>query len=340
MVIVLYHDKCLDGTVAAYNMWTKYGNDQIYIPVNYSPLHKLDPEECLRKILDTPIDRQFTDIAKDISSLDEEDLKDYDLYIVDFCFPATHLKLFTEKFKRVTVLDHHRTALDDIGEEFELITEHDNGTKIFSLDASKSSVVVFNMNYSGAELSWMYVKNSLGDMDPRETMGELTLFVGDRDLWNFSYPETKDFTSGLHFLDYKSFRDVHYDLDVTKCIKLGNIVNRKRQTLIEDMVRSSLMDIDIRMDGETYKGALLNNTDASLVSDGSEHLRSLGYDIVISYGINKKGEVGISLRSRKGVDCSKVARMYSGGGHQQASGGRMTREELMDIISTSLIEVN
>lgn len=338
-VMCLYHANCSDGTFAAKAVWDEYRtNDVAFIPVNYNPLNKLTPEEALQEILKTPKYKQFKETANDYSGLKLTDLDTVELFIVDFSFPTEHMRYFADVFKRVILLDHHKTARDDVAKDFELITVAENGTEIYNLDQESSSALIFNMNFSGAELTSMYFHNLLSHDDPRSHLDKKTLLVGDRDLWKFEYPETKEYTSGMYFSNYNSFKELE-EHTVEGVMELGRVVNRNKLGSIRKLRGTSLMDIEVVIEGTSYKGGIWNNSDASITSEGADYLRNQGYDIIISYYVLKDNVVSMSLRSKEGVNCSIVANHYNGGGHISSAGGNTDMTELCRILTEKRIEV-
>ena len=50
MKVILYHAHCTDGLFSAYSLWKAFGNDALYIPVNYKPIQDQTPQEALQYI--------------------------------------------------------------------------------------------------------------------------------------------------------------------------------------------------------------------------------------------------------------------------------------------------
>ena len=87
-----------------------------------------------------------------------------EIYVVDFSFPRADLIAMHEKAGKLLVLDHHKTAEEDL---------------------SGLDFCVFDMNRSGAGLTWDVLVGG-----PRPLMIDL---IEDRDLWTFRFPATKFF---------------------------------------------------------------------------------------------------------------------------------------------------
>ena len=79
-VQVLYHENCDDGFGAAYAAWTKFGENAIYVPVQYG---KPAPEI----------------------------IQGSDLYILDFSFDVETLEKMRLISDSILVLDHHESAM-------------------------------------------------------------------------------------------------------------------------------------------------------------------------------------------------------------------------------------
>ena len=97
------------------------------------------------------------------------------------------------------------------------------------------------------------------------------------------------------------------------------------------------------MNGEEYRALFVNNSDPGIISDlgakgyGDEKLNT---PIVISY--SHRGDVNVmmmSLRSRKDVDVLPIAKMFGGGGHNQACGCSPTFEQWLEIFTTNTLIV-
>src|SRR5215213_7682080 len=83
--VVLYHGPdCPDGFGAAYAAWTVLGDGATYVPVNYGK--------------GPPPAAQVADR----------------LFILDFSYPIETLLALADACEAVVVLDHHKTALEEV----------------------------------------------------------------------------------------------------------------------------------------------------------------------------------------------------------------------------------
>ncbi len=86
-LVILYHNKCVDGFGGAYAAWKKYGDSVEYIPVAYGkPL--------------------------------PEHLEGRDLILVDFCYEQPEMDALKAVAKSIVVLDHH-AGVEGVATQFE-----------------------------------------------------------------------------------------------------------------------------------------------------------------------------------------------------------------------------
>jgi uncharacterized protein len=92
------------------------------------------------------------------------------IYIVDFSFPRETIELWLEMGKQISVLDHHKTAQEMIG-DVSTFSRH------FEFN--------FDLKESGATIAWKYFNH---DREPPAFLQ----YVRDRDLWNHALPMTEE----------------------------------------------------------------------------------------------------------------------------------------------------
>ena len=83
---ILFHDKCPDGSLAAYTAWLKFGKDATYIPRSYYDNY--------------------------VETIDEGDT----VYLLDFCVDRKLLLDWYDRAESLLVLDHHVTAEKEVGD--------------------------------------------------------------------------------------------------------------------------------------------------------------------------------------------------------------------------------
>lgn len=217
------------------------------------------------------------------------DVTDKVVYVLDFSYPRAVLLGMKAKAKSLLVLDHHKTAEADLKD----------------LDFA-----VFDMDRSGCMIAWGHFA---GGFPPKALV-----FIQDRDLWQFKFPETRDFCAGLRRA-MKDFRDIHY-LDTEETIALGAAINAEFDRDL-DTLEKRAHTFMVYADGVKRFG-LAVNAPAKYASELGNRLakRSNTAGLVYSYdGFRKEWQY--SLRSTdEGLDVSSIAKLYGGGGHRNAAG--------------------
>ena len=225
-------------------------------------------------------------------------------YFVDFSFKRDKMIQLAELVDRIVVIDHHKTA------EAELINLPENVE------------VNFNMNESGATLTWLYFYD--------EPIPEIFEYIKDRDLWNWKLPYSREISEALAFLvkpnDINSFRDNAF-IGITALKEIGSTLLKKKN----QQVQSKLSKVqDLTLCDIEFKA--INVT---------ENISELGNEICIEYNkpalmyfITQDMKVICSLRSINELpDVSKVATIFGGGGHRNASGFTVSLQTfLQDIL--------
>lgn len=263
--LVIYHANCLDGFGAAFAAYLYFSGKGVAADY-FAAKHGNEPPPCDGR----------------------------EVYIVDFSYKRPLLKQICAVAEKVTILDHHISAQQDLEG---LADEHDNLT------------VVFDMDKSGAVLTWEHFHES---PPPR-----LLQHVQDRDLWRFELDGTDEINTAL--MSYPMTFDFWQELLSSKerlgeLCREGETINRFRRQLIEQYKNRAVIS---RIAG--YQVPVVNAPHAII----SELLGELAEDYPFAAGFQDYGSKrSWSLRSRRegGEDVAKIAEMFGGGGHRNAAG--------------------
>lgn len=336
MKVVLFHKNCKDGLFSAFSFWKKYGcKDVMYIEINYKPIQDMEPMEALEYIFNGYIKKpcslnsavyEFKD-----NKVTVEDMKDMELYVVDYSFPVKHFKTYIPLFKSILVLDHHKTAIDEYTNQF-YHTEGKNGWMF--IKPSENSEIVFSTHESGAKLTYMFLN------EDKEVPSYIEL-ISDRDLWTFKLENSKKFHHGLMLHELNDFNviDTLMNSFLNDIVNIGGKYEVALLERIEKIIRSNVIDITVKIAGQEYKCGLVNSY-LDIASDLCDSvIYNHGYDISIAYTMQKNADVSCSVRSRKGIDSSKISLMYGGGGHANSSGFHFSLDELNSVLKKKFIIV-
>ena len=277
VTMVIYHGPvCTDGygsrfAIEHYNKLNSYDRDIKYIPCNYG--HP------------------------------PPDVTGHHVAIVDFSFKYPILIEMIKQANGLIVIDHHKTARDDLSE----------------IDTSHK---IFDMNHSGAFLTWKWCF-------PDEPVPLLIRYIEDRDLWRnemdnsmafaqwfFSVP--KEYDQYLKYLDSEL---------VCEMIQLKGIPQKEvNDKIVNDVVPFAcpkFMEFRDRKKNRYYHFIAHVNTNVLISDVGNAIFNQFPLvDASCIYYINDWSDsVKYSLRSTYDrADVSKLASMFGGGGHRNAAG--------------------
>ena len=261
--LVIFHFPCPDGFGAAYAAWRHFGNTAEYVGADHG-------------------------IATELN------VQGRDVFVLDFSFPKPRLEAMRQAAKSLLILDHHKTAQEDL---------------------SDFPGTIFDMSKSGARLAWEY-------FHPGQCLPKLLAYVEDRDLWNWELPESKDFLAYLDTLpfDFTIWDELaHIDgEELQKLLISGRAMNAKYDHLATQMAEGAE---PVRLSGVV--GSKLNAS--SLFTSKLGELLYLSNGTFALLWRIEKGLLCVSLRAKKGsIDVAEIARQYGGGGHEAAAAFRLT----------------
>jgi oligoribonuclease NrnB/cAMP/cGMP phosphodiesterase (DHH superfamily) len=246
--------------------------------------------------------RQYGDPVGDI------EYEGRDVIMVDFSFDREVLIEMNEKAKSLLVLDHHKTAQERLeGLPF----------------------AIFDMERSGAGLAYDHL---LGDgtappVDGRSHRHWLVDYVEDRDLWRFDLAHSKAINAGI--ASYP--RNLESWEEMSK--RNPQDLRAEGYTLLrsEDGAVKALARFGAEREIEGHKVLVVNSS--SLQSRIGEELAQ-GRPFGVVYFLTGDGDVVVSLRSRgeTGIDVSKIAKKFGGGGHARAAGFKLSLDDARFII--------
>ncbi|KAJ7975333.1 DHHA1 domain protein [Quillaja saponaria] len=310
---ILYHYPCPDGVVAAlaaHLYFSATSNPVIFFPNTvYSPL----------RIEQLPLN----EIG--------------DLYLLDFVGPSGFVQEISSKVDRVVILDHHKTAFEQLGNDA-------------SIDGNVIKVI--DVKRSGATIAFDYFKEKLirsldndygkAEVDSKcrsvlwefERVQPLFEYIEDGDLWKWSRQNSKAFSSGFKDLNIEydvrlnpSLFDQLLALDLDFLISQGMVSLSHKQRLIDDVLSQSY---EIALGGGAYGRCMAVNADSvselrselgHQLAAKSQNLELRGIGAVV-YRVPELGNdqlLKISLRSVKDEDTTAISQGFGGGGHQNAS---------------------
>lgn len=264
---VIYHAGCADGFGAAWTAWRSLGDQDVhYHPASYG---------------NTPV--RMAPGSR--------------VYILDFSYPReTMLDLAAQH--EVTLLDHHETAMADIGD---------------------LPGCAFDTSTCGAVMAWRHFS------EPGSEMPEILGYIEDRDLWRWELEDSREVSAALESMP-RGFQEweekfggtrVYGKITIRMMAVQGEGILRGNQRLLDRIAANTVMRT---VGGHT---APVVNTPV-LVSEACERLLEMypSAPFAAAWYETGEGRTRWSLRSRApdGMDVSLVAKQLGGGGHPHAAG--------------------
>jgi oligoribonuclease NrnB/cAMP/cGMP phosphodiesterase (DHH superfamily) len=275
---------CTDGFGAAYAAWCRFKDTADYIPcVHNEPAPNFDGYETV--------------------------------YFVDFAYPLASMLEIAAKVKKVVVIDHHKTNIENLQD---LPTLMDNVECVFDLERS-GAMMTFNYFFPEKRPYW------------------LLYYIQDNDLWQFKLDNSKAITRALRTYEQEfdvwdqlmRYEDYAYQVMVTKGLPLEYEFERNVAALVkeENVGYVTLYGYNVRavncpVEFSSEVGHALaksNDTELDHWGPDDEYYTAFG----VAYSLIGD-EVFISLRSVGDFDVSAVAQLYGGGGHKNAAGCKMS----------------
>jgi uncharacterized protein len=291
--LVIYHANCPDGFGAAWAAWRYFNRDAELVPASYG---KPPPDVAGREV-----------------------------YVVDFSYPATQLiDMATEGHAaNVTVLDHHITAYENISKHFGFDWEGtQNPQSADYVDATMPLHYVFDLNHSGAVMTWQYLFGA--QLPPPE----LLLHIEDRDLWKFELPNTRTILAALGSYDQDiNVWDELMAANLEELLHDGKAIERKYQKDVKNITETTR-----RMGQIGGYNVPVANCPGQYASDVGA-LLAVGHSFAATYYDTDSGRK-FSLRSLKdgGLDVAAIAQKFGGGGHKNAAGFSVERDSELGMM--------
>lgn len=280
MTLCIYHGNCADGFGAAWVVRKALGDGVEFHPGVYG-----QP-------------------APDVTGRD--------VLMVDFSYKRPVLNEIASKARTVLILDHHKTAAEDLaglpppldGPYNPAAMEHWQR----ECNSPNALHALFDMDRSGAGICWDF-------FFPDKPRPRLIDHIEDRDLWRFKLPQTREIQAAVFSYPYDfSLWDDLTAGPVGRFAVEGKAIERKHFKDIDELL--GVCQRRMKIGGHDVPVASLPYT---LTSDAG-HKMATGEPFAACYWDTPNGRV-FSLRSTdEGMDVSEIAKQYGGGGHRNAAG--------------------
>ena len=327
--LVIYHANCTDGFGAAFAAWLKLGDNAEYLPMDYlkatdgvAEFHKR-----VKRVKRVKIDCSISERA---------------VYILDFSLPRVVMDWLFSHAKRVTWLDHHKTAFEMWCGGVPPVGYYDSRTT-----ALENHYILLDNNKSGAMLAWEY-------FHPGTKVPMLIQHIDDRDRWQFKLEGSKEFHAALASYQPWTFEqwEAHFLVGNIRLNALkdeGRAILRAHNKNVQAALKQARQCVIIPAiidSAASYKApwvwgnsaelgdfcfasGLAANAPPFLASDLGHELANKSGTFGLVWSMAGDGQIHCSLRSNGDYDVSMIAKCFGGGGHRTAAGFSTDFDTLM-----------
>ena len=237
------------------------------------------------------------------------DCTDAIVYMVDFSYKRDVVKEMCKVARKVYHIDHHVSAIEDLKPLWRYNEQE---------DFCDNFAPYQDVTMSGAMLAWRFLYGSSKEIPL------LLRHIQDRDLWKFELAGTREIAAALFSYDwtFSLFDDLMFgSLGVTNLIAEGVALERKHMKDVRALIASGMRLASI--DGIVVP---VLNVPHMYASDAGHIMATENANpglFAATYMDTPKGRI-YSLRSTEdGMDVSKIAERFGGGGHKHAAGFTM-----------------
>jgi oligoribonuclease NrnB/cAMP/cGMP phosphodiesterase (DHH superfamily) len=269
--LVIYHKNCLDGFAAAW---------------------------CFHRIAQLNIYPQGIDFHAASYNKEPPNVRDRDVFIVDFSYPRDVTEKMLQDVLNLTILDHHESAIRNL-----------EGLVHYKLK------MILDKSRSGARIAWDFCFGNWAE--PPMVLKH----IEDRDLWLFHLPNTRHIAAvvALGGFDFKEYDKLMLDPDMDRLIEAGMILDKHQQKAVKDLANHARPMV--------IGGHMVPCVNAPFMfASDIGNLLSEDVPFAASYFDSEHSRM-FSLRSRPGgLNVSLIAERYNGGGHEHAAGFKVDRD--------------
>lgn len=230
-----------------------------------------------------------------------------EVLMVDFSVPSNVLENLLEE-KKVIIIDHHEKAEKHLGKYIgsELLAKHGGD-------------IVFDMNHSGAILSWNY-------FNKYSKVPLLLEYIEDRDLWKWEMEDSQAISiwlnSEVNFSDIKlnEFANIvkRIEYNIHAIIPSGRAMVKYKDGLVNCIVKNAIVK-RVKIGENIYEVPIVNSS--VLQSEvGNVISRNYPFGIVFYENVENLKTIYSLRSSPDGLNVSEIAECYGGGGHKHAAG--------------------
>lgn len=303
--LCIYHSNCADGFGAAWVVRRFFGADGVDF---HAGVYQNEPPEVIGRTV----------------------------VLVDFSYKRDVLLKMAERSNGVLVLDHHKSAIEDLAADRNYIVDLNTYSGpvtwkrfIENCQIDQCEGAPYGRVYTAADMQRSGVGLAWDFFFPDVPRPALINHIEDRDLWLFKLDGTREIQANVFSWPYDfEVWDRLMAADTASLRAEGAAIERKHFKDIDELLRVTTRRMKIG--GHVVPVANLPYT---FSSDAAGKLAE-GQPFAACYMDTPDGRV-FSLRSRsEGLDVSEIAKQYGGGGHKNAAGFKVGYERLAEFLPT------
>lgn len=233
---------------------------------------------------------------------DTYDLTNVDnLIMLDYTVKANFMRKICEQVENVLVIDHHKSAESDLKE----------------CENIENLKMVFDMNKSGAVLSWEY-------FNPDKAVPQILKYIQDRDLWQHTLDGSRQVSAYLFQYvlgDMTQLIELFDYFTIDTMVKIGGVILTCHNKMVDQIIKNTILTDFDGVEVLVVNSPILQSEIGDCLNQSIEDNKSSAKYVMIRHE-TVEHEV-YSLRSRGEFDVSEVAVKHGGGGHVSSAGFRM-----------------
>jgi oligoribonuclease NrnB/cAMP/cGMP phosphodiesterase (DHH superfamily) len=247
--------------------------------------------------------------------LEIESLKDKDIIMADVSMPMEDMLKISAIAKSFLWIDHHKSAIED----FKAIQD------IHNIES------VLEIGTAACELTWRTLFSSRNTPNTVKILGDYDVWRNeDQHIWN---TRTLPFQYGMrlrcnsldsfpmHMLDFFQFGSEQ------KLLESGRTILAYQKQTNETLIKRAGFEVYFL---DKYKAVCVNACGVNSTVFDSNYDEEK-HDVMIPFFYDGESYNLSFYTTKDSVDCSQIAKMFGGGGHERASGCKMSKEQFHNL---------
>lgn len=307
---IFYHHPCIDGSVAAWSMYKKFGDDARYVGLDHADFHTIE-----KTILDN--------VGPDTTAV-----------FVDFAPRKNILENVLDQVSRVEVYDHHVTAQKDLA----AFKDHEKCHIVFDM-ARSGAGIAYDVCLDGERPLFVTLVENLDLYKPERFANDdqffnIASFLGTFDTERPLKAVMNDIDQLIEIDDIQTFEDLgrpHREIylkEIHEVLEQIDMIDLSFLSSAPDSTQVPAVNANLHTLGHEFSPKLIETC-------------PLNEKLGLTWAYHNEDTVKVSFRSDNVIDVSRVAEELgndyglNGGGHKGAASVRFTVEQFKTFAEKS-----